>query len=97
VKVTLLLADHAQAVQNKLYVLGGGWSFTGPGPTVMAIAIKIEVPWSETNRTHELALRLIDEDAHPVSVPGPVGDQEVRIDETPRQAKVGSLCRPRGG
>ena len=30
-KVTLMLADSAQAVEGKLYILGGGWSVTGPG------------------------------------------------------------------
>src|SRR5207244_5203833 len=40
VKVTILLADAAQAVEGKLYVLGGGWSTTGPDPAPMARAIK---------------------------------------------------------
>ena len=31
-KVTILLADAAQAVEGKLFVLGGGWSVTGPEP-----------------------------------------------------------------
>ena len=29
-KVTMMLADAAQAVEGKLYILGGGWSVTGP-------------------------------------------------------------------
>jgi hypothetical protein len=32
VKVTMLLADAAQAVDGKLYILGGGWTITGPDP-----------------------------------------------------------------
>ena len=51
-RVTLMLADSAQAVEGKLYILGGGWSLVGPEPTPMAIALKIEVPWDETNRRH---------------------------------------------
>ena len=43
-KVTMLLADAAQAVNGKLYILGGGWSVAGPDPTPMAIALKMEVP-----------------------------------------------------
>ena len=31
-KVTMLLADSAQAIEGKLYILGGGWSITGPDP-----------------------------------------------------------------
>lgn len=75
----MLLADAAQAVQGKLYVLGGGWSITGPGPTPMAIAIKVEVPWDHTNRRHTWSLELIDEDGQPVLVPTPEGEQAIKI------------------
>jgi hypothetical protein len=35
VKITMLLADAAQEVQGKLYVLGGGWSTTrSPAPPI---------------------------------------------------------------
>ena len=37
-KVTILLADAAQAVEGKLYILGGGWSITGPDPSPMSRA-----------------------------------------------------------
>ena len=78
-KVTLLLADSAQAVGGKLYILGGGWSMTGPDPTISALAIKIDVPWDETNRRHRLQLRLLDADDRPVMVPTPTGDRPVEI------------------
>ncbi len=74
-KVTLLLADAAQEVGGKLYILGGGWSITGPDPTPSALAIKIEVPWVETNRKHEIILSLLDEDYRPVLI----GDKPVEI------------------
>jgi hypothetical protein len=74
VKVTLLLADSAQAVDGKLYVLGGGWSITGPEPTAMAIALKLEVPWDQANRRHVWRLELLDQDGDPVEAPGPDGD-----------------------
>jgi hypothetical protein len=73
-KLTMLLADAAQAVEGKLYILGGGWSITGPGPAAMAIAIKIEVPWTEANRPHLLELSLLDEDGQVVLVPTPMGN-----------------------
>jgi len=79
-KVTLLLADSAQAIDGKLYVLGGGWSVTGPGPVTMALALKIEVPWDQANERHTLQFRLVDGDGNQVSLPTPVGEQEVRID-----------------
>jgi len=78
-KVTMLLADAAQAVDNKLYILGGGWSITGPAPTPMAFALKIEVPWNDTNRKHQLRLILEDQDGQPVKIPTPVGEQLVEI------------------
>lgn len=65
-KVTILLADAAQAVGGKLYILGGGWSVTGPDPTAGALAIKIEIPWNEANRPHDLRLALVDEDERPI-------------------------------
>lgn len=68
-KVTLLLADAAQAVNGKLYILGGGWSVTGPGPVPFAIAVKIEVPWDRSNETHTLHLELLDDDGEPVALP----------------------------
>ena len=49
VKITMMLADAAQQVGGKLYILGGGWSTTGSPTAPMAVAIKIEVPWDRTN------------------------------------------------
>jgi hypothetical protein len=79
VKVTILLADAAQAVNGKLYILGGGWSNTGPEATPMAIAIKIEVPWTESNQRHMLRLALLNEDGRPVMVPTMVGDRPLEL------------------
>jgi hypothetical protein len=68
VKVTMMLADAAQQVGGKLYILGGGWSITGPNPTPSALAIKIEVPWELANRPHDLLIELIDSDGRPVQI-----------------------------
>jgi hypothetical protein len=78
-KVTMLLADAVQAVEGKLYILGGGWSIIGPEPNPMAIAIKVEVPWTEANRRHVLQLNLLDEDGRAVMVPTPIGDRPVEL------------------
>ena len=78
-KVTLLLCDAAQAVNGKLYILGGGWSISGSGPVSMALAIKIEVPWDQANRRHRLRLALLDADDRAVTAPTPSGDQPVQI------------------
>lgn len=62
----MLLADSAQAVDGKLYILGGGWSVTGPEPAPFALAIKVEVPWDQTNLHHTFRLALHDSDGHEV-------------------------------
>jgi hypothetical protein len=79
VKLTLMLADSAQAVDNKLFILGGGWTLLGPVPGPTAIAILIEVPWDETNRQHVLKLELVDSDGQPVMVNTPQGAQPLQI------------------
>jgi hypothetical protein len=78
-KVTLLLADAAQAVGGKLYVLGGGWSIIGPGAAPMALAIKIEVPWSETNVRHSVEVQLLTSDGEPVTVEGDSGSEPISV------------------
>ena len=64
-----MLADAAQSVDNKLFILGGGWSVTGPGPTTMAIALKIEVPWDQTNRRHQWRIELVEADGQLALLP----------------------------
>src|SRR5574341_1248165 len=78
-KVTMMLADSAQAVDGKLYILGGGWSLTGPDAIPSAIAVKIEIPWDEANKKHSLKLALFDEDGRPVKVPTPTGEIPVEL------------------
>jgi hypothetical protein len=68
---TMILADAAQAIENKLYVLGGGWSVTGPDPTPSAIAIALKVPWDEANERHDMRIELIDADGRPILVGSP--------------------------
>lgn len=52
----VILADSAQVVGGKLYMLGGGWNLyrgrSYPDTSLFAIAIGVLVPWSETNRGH---------------------------------------------
>jgi hypothetical protein len=75
VKVTLMLADHAQAVGGKLYISGGGWSVTGPEPVPFAIALDVKVPWHAIDQDHELRLELVDADGRPVEVETPGGTE----------------------
>lgn len=76
----MLLADSAQAVDGKLYILGAGWSVTGPDPAPFALAIKIEVPWDQTNIAHRFTLQLVDSDGQPVTVESPNGPQPLLVD-----------------
>lgn len=81
-KVTMMLADHAVTADGKLYISGGGWSITGPGPVPGAIAMDVKVPWDEREFEHNLVLELLDADGHPVLVPTPLGVQPLRIEST---------------
>ncbi len=65
-RVTLLLSDSAQVAGDKLYVLGGGWSFTGPQVGPMALAVLVQVDWHEANRPLPFVLELVDPDGAPV-------------------------------
>jgi hypothetical protein len=64
----MLLADAAQAVSGKLYVLGGGWThvlvpeFPGHTPAPFAVAVGITVPYHLTNRRFAFGLELLDSD-----------------------------------
>jgi hypothetical protein len=62
----LVLADFAQVVNRKLYLMGGGWDrFTPPVyPAAMrlGIAVGIRVPWLEANTPHHLTLVVRNED-----------------------------------
>jgi hypothetical protein len=79
VRVTMLLCDAAQVADGKLYVLGGGWSMTGPEPAPSAVALKIEVDWHEADILHHWELFLEDADGQPVMVETPDGSQPVEV------------------
>ena len=75
-----MLADHAQAAEGKLNIIGAGWSVSGPGPTPFAIAILFEVPWDRANEEHHFKLELVDSDGQEVIVPTPDGEGPLVID-----------------
>lgn len=61
----LILADSAQVVGNKLYLLGGGWdrlTLNMDVPQHFAIAVSIKVPWGETNLRHTFEIEVLSED-----------------------------------
>lgn len=77
-RVNMMLADSAQEVGGKLFILGGGWNTMGFPPGPSAVALHIHVPWDQSNMPHTWLLELLDHDANPVMVPGPAGEQPVR-------------------
>ena len=75
----MLLVTSAQVADGKLFVLGGGWSLTGPDPMPSAIAMKIDVGWHEADQAHHWELFLEDADGGPVMVDTPDGAQPVEV------------------
>jgi len=73
----VVVADHAEALNGKLYLHGAGWTDvtppTGPqgqpGIVHIGLAASILVGWNETNRRFPLTLTIVHED----------GDELVRI------------------
>lgn len=86
-KATLMLADHAEVADGKLFINGGGWNVIGPAITPYGIAMYVEVPWDQTNAKHTLLLELLDADGEPVTVATPDGNEEPIQVET--QLEVG--------
>jgi len=75
----MLLCDSAQVADGKLFILGGGWSVTGPDPVPSAIAMKIDVDWHEADMAHHWELFLEDADGRPVMVDTPEGHHAIEV------------------
>jgi hypothetical protein len=79
-QVDALLCNHAEAVNNLLYIAGGGINISrfqlgAPPPygVAVGIGIQVTVPWTQTNQQHAVKIELIAEDGEAVTVPGPTG------------------------
>jgi hypothetical protein len=66
-RVTMMLCDHAQVAEGKMFISGGGWSITGTPTPPSAVAVLLQVPWTEANRRVTFRLKLVDGDGRPVS------------------------------
>ncbi len=67
----LVLADYAEIVGGKLYLMGGGWDVltvnTGfPLTRPVGIAAAFSVPWNETNERRSVELDIQTEDGQSV-------------------------------
>ncbi len=62
----LMLADHSEAINGKLYMVGGGWNVLRlpelPHEWGFHIALGLDVAWSETNQPHNLQVDIHDPD-----------------------------------
>jgi hypothetical protein len=63
----IILADAAQVVNNKLFVMGGGWETLTvnsgfPVRHRASIAVSFRIPWGETNEPHGIEVEVQDED-----------------------------------
>lgn len=66
-EIDAFLADSAESVQGKLYAIGIGWnSIVARGfpfsQSRISLGITVQVPYTETNEQHTLAVHLEDED-----------------------------------
>jgi hypothetical protein len=78
-KVTAMLCDHAEVAEGKLFINGGGWNLSGPGPTLSALALLFEVPWDRANERIRFTVRLVTADEVPVTQTGPLGEVPVEV------------------
>ena len=89
----LLLADHAEALNGKLYMMGGAWDRLQisdiAAPVSLSIVIGVLVPWGLTNEPHQLQVRMEDEDGNRV-----LPDTEITINMgRPATAMQGQVFR----
>jgi hypothetical protein len=86
-----LLVDSAQVANGKLFILGGGWARLTttqiPVTRTFETAIRVVVPWTETNRPHPLELQVENEDGQTL-LETPV-KAEIRVGR-PAQLKDGT-------
>jgi hypothetical protein len=94
-KLHAFLADAAQVVGGKLYVLGGGWSWIQPGAP-FALCGKIDIPWHAGTDWHRLRLELIDGDGEPVRAQqSPDSELEPVVIQPPAyRATIGPQVKP---
>lgn len=67
----LILANHVEAVNGLLYINGGGWTEhfirdlpnNAPFISNFGIGISVNVPWNETNKLHQISIKIENEDA----------------------------------
>jgi len=105
----VILADGAQAVGGKLYILGGGWNVfyaqAFPAPVNIALAVNVSYTSYETGVTYPWSVTIADEAGIPtvpemngqVQIPQlPPGLPSVAVNRLPLAMQIG-LAVPRPG
>ena len=92
----LLVADAADAVGGKLYLLGGGWDrllvpqLPGPPGAPFAVAVGLSVPWGMTNKKLHFGIDVLDADGQQIAQ---LADLFRRAERTPGRPMT-SLAGP---
>jgi hypothetical protein len=80
-----VLADYAEIVGGKLYLMGGGWDVNHvqatPAALRLAVAVGVRIEWQETDQPVALTIRVEDDD----------GREYVRIDGTLQTSRPANL------
>jgi hypothetical protein len=71
-EIDVVLCNHAETAENRLYIAGGGVNLYFVTPSVphvitVGLGCVLHVPYLATNESHTLEVILIDEDAKPVA------------------------------
>ncbi len=77
--ITMLLCDSALVAEGKLFILGGGWSVTGPDPAPSALALKMAIPYNNDARFFHWEIFLEDADGKPVILNSAEGLRPVEV------------------
>ncbi|MGH3772979.1 MAG: DUF6941 family protein [Pseudonocardiaceae bacterium] len=86
-QIDAFLCNHAEAVNNMLYIAGGGieQAMIAPGAAppytvTVGIAIMVTVPWGQTNQQHRVEIELLGEDGESVQLPtGPDSTEPLQM------------------
>jgi hypothetical protein len=80
-ELNTFLCSHAEAQNNRLYVLGGGIDRaiipagrSGPFSISLSVGIIIEVPWEATDAEHTVEVEVEDADGHAVEIQRGTGE-----------------------
>lgn len=65
-RVLLWLADAAQVINGKFYILGGGWSVCETPTPPGALILHVQLDWVTKPQYKKVCLTLFDEDGQPV-------------------------------